>query len=149
MLAGDTDADGDTLDHHPRQRSSHGSVTCTSTLCTYTPDPGFFGTDSFVYTIHDGFGGCDDGAVTVTVDPRPIAASLAPATATTGPGATSINLADIPYERMREARRRRVERTVDAAFTVHAALAIHETFAIHAGARRSPISLPSCGARRS
>ena len=47
--------------------AGHGSVSCTPDLCTYTPDPGFFGTDSFTYTIHDGFGGIDEGAVTVTV----------------------------------------------------------------------------------
>ena len=34
---------------------------------TYTPDPGFYGTDSFTYTIDDGNGGTDTGEVTIDV----------------------------------------------------------------------------------
>src|SRR6185295_5114711 len=101
VLANDTDADHDTLAISSATGATHGQVSCTPVLCTYTPEPGFFGTDSFTYTITDGFSGADEGAVAVTVSPSPISASLNPATLTTGPGATSIALADIPYERMR------------------------------------------------
>ncbi|WP_157902892.1 Ig-like domain-containing protein, partial [Streptomyces jeddahensis] len=36
---------------------------------TYTPDPGFVGTDTFTYTISDGQGGQDTATVTITVTP--------------------------------------------------------------------------------
>ncbi|MEM7213278.1 MAG: Ig-like domain-containing protein, partial [Pseudomonadota bacterium] len=46
-------------------------------LITYTPEPGFSGTDTFTYTISDGNGGTDTATVTVVVDPgnqAPVAA---------------------------------------------------------------------------
>ena len=102
VLANDTDADGDILEVYGWTAGSHGSVLCSVTECTYTPEPGYFGSDTFTYYVRDGFGGQAEATVTVTIEPSPIAASLDPATPTTGPGATSINLADIPYERMRQ-----------------------------------------------
>ena len=136
VLAGDTDADGDVLTVIGYTSAAHGSVGCSSVDCTYTPEPGYFGPDSFGYWIDDGFGGQALGTVTVTVEQGPISATLAPATATTGPGATSIALADIPYERMREldvdvsnAPFVRAG-TVDAAGTVHASG--------HRGCERAP-----------
>ncbi len=38
---------------------------------TYTPAPGFTGSDGFTYTLSDGRGGSAQGAVTVTVRNRP------------------------------------------------------------------------------
>ncbi|MBQ4916313.1 gliding motility-associated C-terminal domain-containing protein, partial [Maribacter sp. MMG018] len=35
---------------------------------TYTPNDGFYGTDSFEYTICDSFGNCDTATVTITVE---------------------------------------------------------------------------------
>src|SRR5262245_15940924 len=35
---------------------------------TYTPNAGFFGSDSFTYTVSDGHGGTDTASVTVTVN---------------------------------------------------------------------------------
>ncbi|MDG1573175.1 gliding motility-associated C-terminal domain-containing protein [Robiginitalea sp. M366] len=38
-------------------------------MLTYTPDPGFIGTDSFTYTICDDLGRCDTATVTIIVNP--------------------------------------------------------------------------------
>ncbi|MCA9856202.1 MAG: tandem-95 repeat protein, partial [Dehalococcoidia bacterium] len=45
----------------------NGTVTNNGTDVTYTPDPGFFGTDSFTYSVSDGQGGSASATVTVTV----------------------------------------------------------------------------------
>ncbi|MVQ48194.1 DUF11 domain-containing protein [Nocardioides sp. MAH-18] len=66
-MANDTDADGDTLTVTGKTNGAHGTVTCTTTTCTYTPAAGYNGTDSFTYTISDGHGGTDTGTVTVTI----------------------------------------------------------------------------------
>jgi large repetitive protein len=71
VLANDTDVDGD-----PRTvttaapTAAHGSVFCTAAgVCTYTPNPGYLGSDSFTYSISDGHGGTDTATVNVTVSP--------------------------------------------------------------------------------
>jgi len=48
---------------------SHGSVAIAGggTAITYTPAPGYYGLDSFTYTIGDGHGGTDAATVHVTV----------------------------------------------------------------------------------
>jgi len=68
VLANDTDPDGHPLVvTTPAPSAAHGTVSCTSTACTYTPDSGFSGQDSFTYAISDGHGGTDTAVVTVTV----------------------------------------------------------------------------------
>ena len=57
VLDGDVDADGDTLSVVGASAATFGTVSCTSTECTYTPELGYFGSDSFTYTVGDGFGG--------------------------------------------------------------------------------------------
>ncbi|MBA2953327.1 tandem-95 repeat protein, partial [Nocardioides sp. MAH-18] len=69
VVANDTDADGDTLTVTAKTNGAHGTVTCTTTACTYTPAAGYNGADSFTYTISDGHGGTDTGTVTVTITP--------------------------------------------------------------------------------
>jgi Bacterial Ig domain len=71
VLANDSDEDGDQLTVVTETPAAdHGTVTCTPEgVCTYTPDPNFFGSDTFTYTIEDGAGGDDAGDVTVTVTP--------------------------------------------------------------------------------
>lgn len=44
-----------------------GTVTCTTTSCTYTPPSGFSGTDGFTYTITDAVGRSASASVTVGV----------------------------------------------------------------------------------
>jgi hypothetical protein len=67
VLANDSDADGDTLSVTGASSPAHGTVTCSSTQCTYTPANGYSGTDSFSYSIADGFGGTASATVTVTI----------------------------------------------------------------------------------
>ncbi|MGH3019669.1 MAG: Ig-like domain-containing protein [Gaiellaceae bacterium] len=68
VLVGDTDIDGDTLTVVTPSDPDHGAVTCNATtgLCTYTPDPGYLGADSFTYEVSDGLL-TDQGLVSVTV----------------------------------------------------------------------------------
>jgi uncharacterized repeat protein (TIGR01451 family) len=75
VLANDTDPQLDPLTVTEFTQGANGDVTCTPAgLCTYTPDPGFTGGDSFTYTVTDGNGGFDTATVTVTVNAPPTVA---------------------------------------------------------------------------
>ena len=68
VLANDTDPNaGDTLTVIAVTQGAHGSVVNNSTSVSYTPNPLFFGTDSFTYTIDDGHSATDTATVNVTV----------------------------------------------------------------------------------
>lgn len=68
VLDNDSDVDaGDTITIISVTQGSDGSVTNNGTDVTYDPDPNFFGTDSFDYTIEDDDGETDTTTVTVTV----------------------------------------------------------------------------------
>lgn len=58
VLANDNDSDGDTLSFTipPTVSWNYGAVTCSTPmyLCTYTPNPGYTGTDRLQYTVWDG-----------------------------------------------------------------------------------------------
>ena len=65
-----SDPDGDTLTYtEGALANGSGSLNCDdSGACTYTPtDNDFNGSDSFTYTVDDGNGGTDQGAVSITV----------------------------------------------------------------------------------
>ncbi|MEO0978545.1 MAG: Ig-like domain-containing protein, partial [Pseudomonadota bacterium] len=64
FLANDSDPDGDGLTVTSVGPASNGVASLTG----YTPDPGFFGTDSFTYTISDGNGGTATATAKVTVN---------------------------------------------------------------------------------
>ena len=68
VLANDSDPDGDTLTIDSVTDPANGSVVNNGSDVNYTPDAGFFGTDSFDYTISDGNGGTDTATVTVTIN---------------------------------------------------------------------------------
>jgi LPXTG-site transpeptidase (sortase) family protein len=51
----------------------HGTVSCTTTQCTFTPTTGYTGTDSYTYTITDNNGKTSTATVNVTIDPLPVA----------------------------------------------------------------------------
>ncbi len=68
FVLGATDADGDTLTYVAEQ-PQHGTVDCTASSCSYTPDADFHGADAFHFTVSDGNGGSDTATVTLTVRP--------------------------------------------------------------------------------
>ena len=70
VLANDSDPDGDSLSITAKTNGTNGTVTCTSTTCTYTPAGSYRGSDSFTYTVSDGHGGTDTASVAVTVTNR-------------------------------------------------------------------------------
>jgi uncharacterized repeat protein (TIGR01451 family) len=82
LLANDTDADGDALQISRSMAAANGNVLVEPDgSFTYTPNPGFVGTDTFTYRATDGIrywsaGGIfesTDATVTVTVTPRIVA----------------------------------------------------------------------------
>jgi hypothetical protein len=69
VLGNDSDADGDPL-VVTGAVADNGTVTVNNDgTLTYTPNPGFSGTDTITYGISDGPGGTDEAVVTVTVTP--------------------------------------------------------------------------------
>ena len=73
VLANDSDPDGDALRISLVGPGAHGSVSTDGARVTYTPNPGFIGTDVFTYTANDSWGGSDSAQVTVRVNARPLA----------------------------------------------------------------------------
>jgi len=77
VLANDVDADGDVLTITSFTQGANGAVVMQGAALEYTPTGSFIGSDSFTYTIDDGFGGTATGTVTVDV----VAGTNAPPTA--------------------------------------------------------------------
>ena len=71
VLANDSDPEGDVLSVVSNSQGANGSVSsCTAGgVCTYTPNPGYSGQDSFTYTVTDGNGATATATVSVTVTP--------------------------------------------------------------------------------
>jgi subtilisin family serine protease len=70
VLANDTDPNGDTLSTTAASDPPHGTAAVQpDNTVLYTPDPNYNGPDSFTYTVNDGNGHTDTGAVAVTVSP--------------------------------------------------------------------------------
>ena len=67
VLANDSDADGDSLTIVSVTQPANGQASASGGQVLYTPNSGFTGTDSFSYTVEDGFGGEASATVTVTV----------------------------------------------------------------------------------
>jgi uncharacterized repeat protein (TIGR01451 family)/LPXTG-motif cell wall-anchored protein len=84
VVANDRDPDGDPLTVTANTQGTNGTVVCGASSCTYTPNAGFNGSDSFTYTVGDGQGGTATATVTVTVNPPadllPVAANDSAAT---------------------------------------------------------------------
>ena len=68
---------------------AHGSVTCTSTGCTYTPTDGYTGPDTFDYTVSDADGDTATGTVTITVTAAPPATTTTTTSTTAAPTTTT------------------------------------------------------------
>jgi len=72
VLANDSDGDGGFLQiDSVSAGDSGGTITTDGASVFYTPAPDFFGTETFTYTLSDGFIG-DEVVVTVTVDVAPV-----------------------------------------------------------------------------
>ncbi len=69
LVGNDSDPDLDALTLTAVQNVSGGTAAFAAGVVTFTPDPNFHGIASFTYTVGDGNGGFDTGAVTVTVRP--------------------------------------------------------------------------------
>src|SRR5205814_6188813 len=67
VLANDSDPDNDPLTITDVSQGAHGDVAIVGNQVQYTPHVGFLGTDTFTYTIADGYGGSASATVTVTV----------------------------------------------------------------------------------
>ena len=67
VLSNDSDPESDPLVIQSVTNGTHGTVTQTGTVATYSPDAGFAGADSFTYTASDGRGGNSTASVAVTV----------------------------------------------------------------------------------
>lgn len=69
VRSNDTDADGDALAVVSVTQPLHGTVAIQANgTLTYTATAGYVGSDSFTYTVDDGFGGTATGTVNVTVN---------------------------------------------------------------------------------
>ena len=65
-----SDADGGTLSY-ATTNPTNGSVSLTGAVVTYTPNTGYFGSDSFTYTVTDGDNAPATATVSVTVHRAP------------------------------------------------------------------------------
>ena len=63
----DTDPDGDYRTITSNTAAAHGTATCWSYGCSYTPEAGYGGADTITYTISDGHGGTDSATIAITV----------------------------------------------------------------------------------
>jgi len=72
VLSNDSDPDGDSLTIVGYTEPENGTLTLNADATfTYTPNGGFSGTDTFMYTISDGNGGEASALVTIEVDAPP------------------------------------------------------------------------------
>ncbi len=67
VLSNDSDPEGDGLTIIDVSQPANGTVVNNGDSLSYTPNPGFVGTDTFTYTIDDGHGGQTTATVTVEV----------------------------------------------------------------------------------
>jgi len=67
-----TDPDGDPLTYEIVLEPEHGTLECEGLLCTYTPEAGWSGTDSFTFIANDGMLDSNEATVEITVHPLPV-----------------------------------------------------------------------------
>ena len=96
VLANDSDVDGDTLTVRLVQEPSHGTVTLADDgSFEYTPEPDFFGEDSFTYVAGDGQIDTEVASVTIFVEAvNDGPAAAADSYSTTEDGVLTVDAAD-------------------------------------------------------
>jgi len=89
VLGNDGDVDGDALSAELVSNVARGVLVLNGDgSFSYTPDAGFFGTDSFTYRALDGLTNSATATVTLNVSPAPLVVTAAPASQTVCGGAT-------------------------------------------------------------
>ena len=68
VLSNDSDPDGDSLSISSTGLAAHGTLSHNGSSVTYKPNANYNGSDSFSYSISDGFGGTATAMVAVTVN---------------------------------------------------------------------------------
>ncbi|MDO9444496.1 MAG: Ig-like domain-containing protein, partial [Dehalococcoidia bacterium] len=81
VLGDISDPDGDTVSIDSTTQGANGTVTVSGGEVTYTPAPGFVGTDSFAVTVTDGNGGTLTITITVEVNGGPVGDDIDASTA--------------------------------------------------------------------
>ena len=76
VLANDTDVDGDILNIAAVDRAANGIVQIDQGQVRYVPNPGFTGTDSFIYTASDAVGATSSATATITIGPNAIPVTI-------------------------------------------------------------------------
>lgn len=66
-----SDPDGDPLTFAIQTRPAHADATVVTSALTFKPTSGYFGTDSFIYTVSDGKGGTAQATIAVMVSMAP------------------------------------------------------------------------------
>ncbi len=66
-----SDPDGDSLAYQVLTQPANGALSGTAPNLVYTPNSGYSGADSLTFSVSDGKGGGDQGAVSITVDAAP------------------------------------------------------------------------------
>ena len=98
VLINDSDADRDSLLIYSLSVPQHGNVIINVNKIVYTPDSTYVGSDSFDYTVSDGFGGYSTSLVNLTViadtNTAPTAVISSSTTSGTGPLIVSFNGTD-------------------------------------------------------
>lgn len=91
VLANDSDPDGETVSLTGHTDPAHGAVVFAGSTATYTPAPGYVGTDSFTYSVSDGVGGSATGTVNIDVaDLPPVANTDVIAAQSNGGGSVNV-----------------------------------------------------------
>jgi titin len=78
VLSNDFDPDGDPLTITNTTTPNHGTASINGSNVLYTPMAGYFGPDSFNYTISDGQGGTSTATVNINVNAPPVAVNDSP-----------------------------------------------------------------------
>lgn len=66
-----TDDDGDDLTYYLVDQPAHGDITCTDQACSFIPETGYSGSDSFTFLVNDGTDDSNTSTVSVSIGTNP------------------------------------------------------------------------------